>query len=96
LKPLSPDSTAADLDTQVAVPEGHSQHHREENDKQQGGQATALLCAICHFKVGRYFTVLNGTCPHAFMEGADDGDKVCGSASLEQNFPESSFVCPLN
>ena len=26
------------------------------------------------------------------MEGADDGDKVCGAADLEQNFPESSSV----
>ena len=26
------------------------------------------------------------------MEGADDGDKVCGAADLEQNFPESSAV----
>ena len=64
----------------------------EENDKQQGGKATALLCAIRHFKVWRYFTVLNDTCPHAFMERADDGDKVCGAADLQQNFPESSSV----
>jgi len=82
--------TVADQDTQVAVPEGYSQHHREENDIQQGGQATALLCAICHFKVRRYFTVLNDTCPRAFMERTDDGDKVCGAADLEQNFPERS------
>jgi len=59
----------------------YSQHHQEENDKQQGGQATALLCAIRHFKVWRHFTVLNDTCPHAFMEGADDRDSLQGSRS---------------
>ena len=26
------------------------------------------------------------------MEGADDGDKVCGAVDLEQNFPESNYV----
>jgi len=64
------------------VPEGYSQHHRKKDDKQQWGQTTALFCAIRHFKVRQNFTILNDTSPYAFVEGADDGDKVCGAADL--------------
>jgi len=56
------------------------------------GTFFAACYTIRHFKFQRYITVFNDTCPHAFTEGADDGDKVCGAAELEQNFPDSSAV----
>jgi len=31
-----------------------------------------LFCTICHFKVWWYITILNDTCPHAFMASGRD------------------------
>ena len=61
------------------------QHDGEEDDKEQWSQTTALLRAIRDLEVRRYLTILDDTCPHAFMERVDDGDyhdKVDRAADL--------------
>jgi len=59
-------------DTDIRVLECHVQHNGEEDDKKQWSQTTALLRAVRDFEVWRYLTILDDTCPHAFMERAYD------------------------